>query len=61
MAFIVKRAGHELSEKDVLTFCEGKLAKYKIPKHIVFLTELPKNDAGKIDRLQLRKISESIK
>ncbi len=61
MAFIVKRAGHELSEKDVLTFCEGKLAKYKIPKHIVFLTELPKNDAGKIDRLQLRKISESNK
>ncbi|MBW6491707.1 MAG: long-chain fatty acid--CoA ligase [Lentimicrobium sp.] len=57
MAFVVARQGFPLSEKDVFKFCEGKLAKYKIPKYVNFLNELPKNDAGKIDRQQLRKIA----
>ncbi|HPF65199.1 long-chain fatty acid--CoA ligase [Lentimicrobium sp.] len=57
MAFVVTREGFSVTKEDVLTYCEGKLAKYKIPKHVHFLDELPRNDAGKIDRQQLRIIS----
>ncbi len=54
-AFIVKKTGSLLSEGDVIEYCAGNLAKYKIPKHIKFVESLPKNDAGKIDRKKLKK------
>ena len=52
-AFVVPEAGSDLDAQGVLSFCKGQLAKYKIPKHISFLKELPRNEAGKIDRLKL--------
>jgi fatty-acyl-CoA synthase len=45
-AFIVTKGA--LSDRDVLDYCNGNLAKFKIPKHISFLAELPKNANGKI-------------
>lgn len=53
-AFIVLRKGIHLSVQDIIDYCMGKLAKYKIPKHIKFLDQLPTNDAGKIDRKKLK-------
>lgn len=55
-AFIVPSAGKELTEVEIIKFCEGKLAKYKIPKHVQFLDALPKNDTGKINKKELLKI-----
>ena len=42
IAFIVKKSSSVLIEKDVIEHCRLFLAKYKIPKEIVFLKELPK-------------------
>jgi fatty-acyl-CoA synthase len=54
-AFVVLAArGEALTANDVLAYCAGKLAKYKIPKHVRFVAELPKNDAGKINRRALQ-------
>lgn len=53
-AFVVPKPGVRLTESELLEFCAGNLAKYKIPKRIEFLSSLPKNDTGKIDRKQLR-------
>ena len=52
-AFIVT-AEKSLTEKEILDYCQMKLAKYKIPKYIEFLKEIPKNDTGKIDRKLLK-------
>ncbi len=52
-AFIVKK-DPGLTESALLDFCQGKIAKFKIPKSVVFLEELPKNDTGKINRLALK-------
>jgi fatty-acyl-CoA synthase len=52
-AFIVKRNGSALTEGDVIQYCQGKLAKYKIPKKVTFLNGLPKNATGKIQKTQL--------
>lgn len=46
-AFVVKDAAG-LNETEVLDYCLKNLAKYKIPKKIVFLESLPKGDSGKI-------------
>ena len=48
-AFIVCSQG-ALSSTDIMDYCAGKLAKFKIPKHIENVNEIPKTDSGKIDR-----------
>lgn len=44
----------QLKSEHIMQFCNNHLAKYKTPKHIIFLSELPKNDAGKIDKKELK-------
>lgn len=53
-AFIVVKKDMKVTTEEITEYCAGKLAIYKIPKHVVFLSELPKNHAGKIDRKKLK-------
>ncbi|WP_284035467.1 class I adenylate-forming enzyme family protein [Neobacillus sp. 114] len=53
-AFIVKSDQDELTQVDIVSYCDGRLANYKKPKYIEFLDSLPKNAAGKILRRELR-------
>ena len=53
-AYIALNEGASLTAEEVLAFCEGNLAKYKIPKYVEFLPELPKGDSGKILKRKLR-------
>ncbi|PWJ44733.1 class I adenylate-forming enzyme family protein [Sediminitomix flava] len=53
MAFIVKEEV-TLNENEIEIFLKERLAKYKHPKHFVFLEELPKGDTGKIDRKAIK-------
>ena len=55
-AIISLKAGAAASAEDVLAHLQGRLARYKQPKKIIFVDTLPKNGAGKIDKLRLRKI-----
>jgi o-succinylbenzoate---CoA ligase len=58
VAFIVK-TDPEVSEKELLALCEGKLAKYKLPKKIYFVDSLPRNAAKKLLRRKLREWLEA--
>lgn len=51
-AFIVRQKP-DLTAEDLLNHCAKNLAKFKIPKHFVFLAALPKGDSGKILKRQL--------
>jgi long-chain acyl-CoA synthetase len=52
-AFIVK-SDADLSEDQVLDYCKQQLTNYKRPKKIIFRTDLPKTNVGKILRRELR-------
>jgi fatty-acyl-CoA synthase len=52
-AFVVCRAGQVVSEADLLEHCRANLAKFKVPRSVVFVEALPKNDTGKINRQAL--------
>jgi benzoate-CoA ligase len=56
-AFIVAQEGHtasaELGQK-IQEFVKSRLAPYKYPRWVEFVSSLPKNDRGKIDRKQLK-------
>lgn len=55
-AFVVLNQGFTLSPEDIIQYCREGLAKYKIPKSVVILDDLPKNEAGKINRQALSKM-----
>ncbi len=53
-AFIVLKKGHTEAERDdLLKHARSRLAAYKVPKYLEFRDNLPKNESGKIQKLQL--------
>ena len=52
-AFVVLSDGADLSEDDVKDFVKQNLARYKVPREIVFLDELPRNATGKVVKREL--------
>jgi len=53
-AVVVLRPGARATEQELLGFCDGKIARYKIPKSVVFTGELPRTGTGKILKKRLR-------
>ncbi len=52
-AYIVQKEGTSATEEEIITFCQGKLAPFKIPKKIEFRESLPKTAIGKVLRRHL--------
>ena len=53
-AFVVLKVGATASESDLKAFVKDRIAPYKYPRQIAFVTELPKTATGKIQRFRLR-------
>ncbi len=53
-AFVVLKPGETMTAEEVIKYCQEKLAKYKVPKMVEFMTSLPKSGVGKILRKELR-------
>jgi long-chain acyl-CoA synthetase len=53
-AYIVTKEGEALTEHEILLWCQGKLAKFKIPTAVEFRQDLPKTALGKVLRRQLQ-------
>ncbi len=56
-AYLVLRPGQALSEAEVLAFCRGRLANYKVPRVVEFRADLPRTPAGKPLKRLLRQES----
>jgi fatty-acyl-CoA synthase len=56
-AFVVVREGERLSQAALLAHLDGRLARYKIPKSVVFVPSLPHNASGKLLKSRLRDAS----
>jgi oxalate---CoA ligase len=50
---VVLREGAVLDEHDLRDFAGERLAPFKVPRHVVFLTEIPKGATGKLQRIGL--------
>ncbi len=53
-AFVVARPGRELSESDVQAHVRANLARFKVPREVVFLERLPRNATGKVLKRELQ-------
>ncbi len=58
-AFVVRKPGLALSEDELREFVKGNLARYKVPRDVRFLDELPRNPTGKVLKRRLREIHDS--
>lgn len=52
-AAVVLREGHAPTERELRDFVASRVADFKVPRRIVFLTELPKGPTGKVQRIGL--------
>src|SRR5207249_10228273 len=54
LAFVSAKEGAQLEERALLQFVREKLADYKVPRRVVFMSALPRNATGKILKTALR-------
>jgi len=52
-AFVLLKEGVSCEAEDIISFCTGKVGKFKIPKHVIFVTEFPATAVGKIQKFKL--------
>jgi len=55
-AFVTLKAGDTIDEAAILAHCNGRLARYKLPRRVIILDEMPLNATGKIQKLVLSEI-----
>ena len=58
-AFVELRPGKKASAEELIDWCRGHLARFKCPKHVVFV-ELPKTSTGKIQKFRLRDMTRDV-
>ena len=56
-AFVEVHEGHTFDLESLRAFCDGKLARYKIPRQVSVLASIPRNAAGKVDAGALRSLA----
>jgi long-chain acyl-CoA synthetase len=54
VAYVAFAPGASATAEELIAHCQSNLAKYKCPKHVEFVDELPKNPIGKIQKRELR-------
>ncbi len=53
-AFVILKPGQSVTVEQLIEYCKDKIAKYKLPREIVFVNELPRTPTGKLLRRVLR-------
>jgi acyl-CoA synthetase (AMP-forming)/AMP-acid ligase II len=53
VAFVELRAGAEATEEELIGYCEGAIARFKVPRHVRFVDEWPMS-ATKVQKFRLR-------
>jgi fatty-acyl-CoA synthase len=56
-AFIIKQEESNLEDSDVIDFCKGRIARYKVPKYVFFVDDFPMTGSGKIQKFRLRELA----
>jgi len=58
VAFVALRPGAEVGADELVEHCRARLARFKVPKAIMFVEALPRNPSGKVLKRELRQGSD---
>jgi fatty-acyl-CoA synthase len=54
VAFVRLEAGHSLGEPEAIAYCRGRIASYKVPRHVFVVDDFPMTGSGKVQKVKLR-------
>jgi len=57
-AFIRLKDGYKCTSEEIIAFCKGQIASFKIPRYVHFINEFPMTGSGKIQKFKLKDIAE---
>jgi len=57
VAWVQLQTGQSLTEDEIKSFCQDRIAYYKIPKHVKFVDEFPMTVTGKVQKFKMREAS----
>lgn len=57
MAWVMLRPGESATAEEIRNFCRGKIAHYKVPRYVKFVTEFPMTVTGKIQKFRMRQMA----
>jgi fatty-acyl-CoA synthase len=57
VAYVVRAAGSDVSAEDLIERCRGRIASFKIPRHVIFIDAMPATPSGKIRKVELREMA----
>ncbi len=58
-AFVIKRAGSTVTEKDIQTYVANNMARHKVPSYVEFIDQMPMTASGKIQKFVLRDMAKN--
>jgi fatty-acyl-CoA synthase len=56
-AWVVLAPGAEADEEAIKAFCRGRIAHYKVPRYVKFVSEFPMTVTGKVQKFKMRELS----
>jgi len=60
-AVVVPKVGEEISKRELMRFCRGRIANFKLPKDIEFRDSLPRSRTGKVAKRELKIVEQGLK
>ncbi len=57
-ACVIRKDEYEVSPDELIDYCRGKLASFKLPRHILFMPEYPMTPSGKVQKFKLKELAE---
>ena len=57
MAWVKLKDGDQAVPEEIIDFCKGKIAHFKVPRYIKFVDEFPMTVTGKVRKIEMREVS----
>ena len=57
MAWVKLKEGETATAQEIIDYCKGNIAHFKVPRYIKFTTEFPMTVTGKIRKVEMRELS----
>jgi len=61
VAYVIRRQGCRLEAEDLKTHVQGQLARFKVPRDIVFVDDLPRTALGKVQHFMLKQLDARVR
>ena len=54
VAFVQLKPGANITSEDIIASCKGRIASFKLPRHVLFVENFPMTASGKVQKIKLR-------